>query len=139
MKFSHSFQVSAEDIDEQNHVNNVAYVRWTQDVAIAHWKNAATAEMQENFSWIIVRHEIDYKNQAFEAEEITATTWVDGWRGFSCERFTEITRGASLLVKSKAVWCMIDKQTHKPCRISEDLKSHFASVRTPSSGSDSVV
>ena len=125
MKFSHSFQVSAADIDEQNHVNNVAYVRWIQDVAIAHWKHAATAEMQADLTWIIVRHEIDYKKPAFEAEEITATTWVDNWRGFSCERFTEILRGAELLVKSKAVWCLIDKKTHKPCRIGEDLREHF--------------
>lgn len=125
MKFSHSFKVPAEDIDVQNHVNNVAYVRWIQDVAIAHWENAASDEQKEKFTWIIVRHEIDYKKQAFEAEEISATTWVDNWRGFSCERFTEITRGADLLVKSKAVWCMIDKNTHKPTRISEDLKNLF--------------
>jgi acyl-CoA thioester hydrolase len=125
MKFSHSFRVSAEDIDAQGHVNNVVYVRWIQDVAIAHWEHAATAEQQEKFTWIIVRHEIDYKKQAFEAEKITAATWVDNWRGFSCERFTEITRGADLLVKSKAVWCMIDKKTHRPTRIGEDLKNLF--------------
>ncbi|CAN5517906.1 hypothetical protein BH10ACI1_BH10ACI1_25700 [soil metagenome] len=59
LKFEHKFIVPKSDIDEQNHVNNVAYVRWIQDVAIAHWKNAATSEMQENFTWIIVRHEID--------------------------------------------------------------------------------
>jgi len=127
MKFSHSFKVSAEDIDEQNHVNNVSYVRWIQDVAVAHWENAANSDYRAEFTWIIVRHEIDYKKQAFEAEEITATTWVDGWRGFSCERFTEISRGEELLVKSKAIWCMINKETHKPARISEDLKNCFRS------------
>ena len=128
LKFEHKFTVPAEDIDEQNHVNNVAYVCWIQDVAIAHWKQAATIEQQAKFTWIIVRHEIDYKKQAFEAEEITATTWVDNWRGFSCERFTEITRGAELLVKSKAIWCMIDKQTHRPTRISADLKDRFREI-----------
>ena len=125
LKFEHKFTVPKSDVDALNHVNNVAYVRWIQDVAIEHWKDEATVEQQEKFTWIIVRHEIDYKKPAFETEEITATTWVDGWRGFSCERFTEITRGADLLVKSKAIWCMIDKQTHKPTRISEDLKNLF--------------
>ena len=43
MKFSHSFTVEATDIDEQGHVNNVAYVRWMQDVAVAHRRHAATA------------------------------------------------------------------------------------------------
>ena len=125
LKFEHKFTVPESDVDALNHVNNVAYVRWIQDVAIAHWIDAATVEQQEKFTWIIVRHEIDYKKPAFEREEITATTWVDGWRGFSCERFTEITRGEDLLVKSKAIWCMINKNTHKPTRISEDLKNLF--------------
>ena len=53
MKFSHSFRVSAADIDAQGHVNNVAYVRWIQDVAVAHWLSEATEEMQEKFSWMI--------------------------------------------------------------------------------------
>src|SRR5580765_5546109 len=42
MKFSHSFRVQAADIDEQGHVNNVVYLRWIQDVAVAHWRKAAT-------------------------------------------------------------------------------------------------
>ena len=76
MKFSHSFCVAAGDIDEQGHVNNVAYLRWIQDIAVAHWRHAASDEMIAKFSWVVIRHEIDYKKQAFENEEITATTWV---------------------------------------------------------------
>ena len=34
--FSHTFPVTADMIDRQNHVNNVVYVQWMQDVAIAH-------------------------------------------------------------------------------------------------------
>jgi acyl-CoA thioesterase FadM len=69
MKFSKSFIVAAGDIDEQGHVNNVAYVRWIQDIAIAHWRHAASEDMIAKFSWVVVRHEIDYKKQAFENEE----------------------------------------------------------------------
>ena len=61
MKFSHSFTVVADEIDEQAHVNNVAYLRWIQDIAVAHWRHAATDEMLAKYSWIVVRHEIDYK------------------------------------------------------------------------------
>jgi acyl-CoA thioester hydrolase len=50
MKFSHSFRVSPDEIDEQGHVNNVAYLRWIQEVAVAHWRHAATAEMLEKYS-----------------------------------------------------------------------------------------
>lgn len=125
MKFSHVFRVSPDDIDEQGHVNNVAYLRWIQDVAVAHWLDAANEEMVAKYSWITVRHEIDYKKQAFENEEITATTWVGDWTAVTCERFTEVHRGADLLVKGRTVWCMVDKKTSRPRRISSDLIGRF--------------
>ncbi len=125
MKFSHKFVVDKSDIDEQSHVNNVAYLRWIQDVAVAHWRHAATAEQQEKFTWLVLRHEIDYKKPAFEREEITATTWVGEWTAVTCERFTEIFRGEDLLVKSKTIWCMVDRETLKPARIALELKGLF--------------
>lgn len=126
MRFSHSFLVTSDDIDEQGHVNNVAYLRWIQDVAVAHWRNAATEEMQRRFSWVVVRHEIDYGRPAFENEMVTAATWVGEWTRVRCERFTEIHRGAELLVKSRTLWCMIEKQSQKPARISPDLIALFS-------------
>lgn len=125
MKFSHSFRVSSEDIDEQGHVNNVAYVRWVQDVAIAHWFHETSGEQQKKYTWILLRHEIDYKKQSFEDEEVTATTWVGDWTTATCIRFTEIYRGRDLLVKSRAIWCMIDRNTNKPVRIGQDLIKLF--------------
>ena len=123
MKFSHTFRVSIEDIDANGHVNNVAYVRWIQDVAVAHWFSEASDEMQKKFSWMVIRHEIDYKKQAFAGEQITATTWVGVWTAVTCERFVEISRGADLLAKSRTVWCMIDRERVKPTRISSELKT----------------
>jgi len=126
MRFSHSFRVRPEDIDEQGHVNNVAYLRWVQDVAVAHWRHAATAEQQEEFGWVVVRHEIDYKKQAFENDEITVTTWVGEWSKVTCERFTEISRDEELLARGRTVWCMLDRETAKPARIASDLVERFA-------------
>ena len=125
MKFSHSFRVEPDDIDELGHVNNVSFLRWIKDVAVAHWRDAASAEQQKRFAWVVVRHEIDYKKQAFLNDEITATTWVGEWSKVTCERFTEITRGDDLLVKSRTVWCMIDRETAKPVRIASDLIERF--------------
>jgi acyl-CoA thioester hydrolase len=122
MKFSHSFRVSARDIDAQGHVNNVAYVKWIQDVAVAHWLSVTTEETREKYTWIVTRHEIDYKRQTFADEEVTATTWVGEPSRISWERFTEITRGESLLVKARSVWCLIDRKTLKPTRITSELR-----------------
>ena len=34
--FEMTVPVLPGDIDEQNHVNNIVYLRWVQDIAIAH-------------------------------------------------------------------------------------------------------
>lgn len=128
MKFSHSFRVDAADIDAQKHVNNVAYVRWIQDAAVAHWFSATTEIQREKLTWIVTRHEIDYKKPAFENEEITVTTWVGEPTRVSWERFTEIRRGEILLVKARSVWCLIDRETLKPTRIREDLVKLFGQI-----------
>ncbi|MDQ3041234.1 MAG: acyl-CoA thioesterase [Acidobacteriota bacterium] len=125
MKFSHSFSVSTADIDAQGHVNNVAYVKWIQDVAVAHWFSATTETEREKYIWMVTRHEVDYKKQAFQNEEVTATTWVGEPTRISWERFTEITRGKDLLVKARSVWCLIDRETLKPTRITTELKNLF--------------
>ncbi len=125
MKFSHSFKVDKSDIDEQGHVNNVVYLRWIQDVAVAHWRHSASEEQLTKYSWIAVRHEIDYKKQAFEGDEITAATWIGEWKHVTCERFTEISRGDELLVRGRTVWCMIDRETARPARITEGLIERF--------------
>ena len=125
MRFSHSFSVDSGEIDELGHVNNVAYLKWVQDIAVAHWNDAATREQLERFIWVVVRHEIDYKKPAFAGEDITAETWVGEWTAVTCERFTEIKRGDDLLVKGRTVWCMIDKQTARPVRIGLELRERF--------------
>ncbi len=125
MKFSHSFVIDKNEIDEQGHVNNVAYVKWIQDVAVAHWLSKTNGEMRAKYTWIVLRHEIDYKKQAFENEKVTAITWVGEPTRISWERLTEITRGEDLLVKARSVWCLIDRQTLKPTRITTELKELF--------------
>ena len=124
-KFEHSFIVKPDEIDRQGHVNNVRYVQWIQDVAVAHWLSAATPEQLENITWVVLRHEIDYLRPAFEKEEITACTWVGEASAAKCERFTEISRGGQVLAKAKSLWCALDSKTLRPRRIDDALKEKF--------------
>lgn len=123
--FEHSFLVTPEDIDGQGHVNNVRYVQWIQDVAVAHWQQAATAEQRESLTWVVLRHEIDYLRPAFAGEEITARTWLGRATAARSERLTEIRRAAELLVSAKSIWCALDSKSLRPRRIDDDLKVKF--------------
>jgi acyl-CoA thioester hydrolase len=67
--FELTIPVEPADIDELGHANNVAYLRWVQDVAAARCRVIASVEDQAELQWVVVRHEIDYKHSAFKARE----------------------------------------------------------------------
>ena len=70
MKFSDKFFVRREDIDVQGHVNNVAFVRWIQDIAVAHWFSIANEAIRTKYTWVVLRHEIDYKNRRLRMRKL---------------------------------------------------------------------
>lgn len=125
VKFEHSFTVKPFEIDRQGHVNNVRYVQWIQDVAVAHWQHAATPEQLANLTWVVLRHEIDYLRPAFVNEEITAVTWLGKATVARSERLTEIRRGEQILVRAKSIWCALDSKRLRPRRIDDRLKEKF--------------
>jgi len=74
--FELPIRVEAADIDELGHVNNVVYVRWVQDAAVAHWNAVAPDSEKARLFWIVLRHEIDYRHAAHLTDRIVARTWV---------------------------------------------------------------
>lgn len=116
------------DIDEQNHVNNTVYLRWVQDVATAHWKAIAATEAQEAISWVVLRHEIDYKAPATLGDEIAVRTWVGKATRLTFERFTEICRPSDglLLSQARTLWCPINNQTGRPIRVPAEVRAQFS-------------
>ncbi len=116
------------DIDSMQHVNNVTYVRWVQDVAVAHWNSATTPAERAKWLWMVIRHEIDYKQQAKMGDELMARTWVGYARGLKFQRHTEIFRvsDGTLLAKALSVWCPIDADTKRPAIVSDDIRRRFS-------------
>jgi len=127
-KFEINIKVRETDIDELGHVNNTVYLRWVQDVAVAHWKNTATAEQQENILWVVRRHEIDYKHSAYRGDEIIAVTWVGGASELVFERHTEILHfpDRKLLAKARTLWIPINSKTGRPIRVDSDVRNRFS-------------
>lgn len=116
------------DIDEQNHVNNTVYLRWVQDVAIAHWRSLASAEAQAAISWVVLRHEIDYQAPASLGDEIVLRTWVGEASRLKFERLTEIRgkTGNQILAEARTLWVPINVRSGKPTRVSADVRAQFS-------------
>ena len=118
----------AGDIDELGHVNNIVYLRWVQDAAVAHWRALAPAEAQASVAWVVLRHEIDYSRPAMLGDELLARTWVGVAEGLSFERHTEIVRrrDGRVLARARTVWCPVDMRSGRPRRVTDELRLLFS-------------
>ena len=126
--FTIDIKVNVGDIDQLGHVNNVVYIRYVQDAAVAHWNNRASQEEQNRYFWVVTRHEIDYKRPAFEGDEIIARTWVGEAKNGLFERFTELLRKSDKkqLVIAKTIWCPIDPKSMRPVEVNASVYAKFS-------------
>lgn len=126
--FIQRFPVAASDIDELGHVNNIVYLRYAQEIAIAHWRTRAPAEMLEQFVWVVTRHEVDYRAQLELGDEVEVRTWVDAApRGPSWARFVDVYKvGAEKpCAQIKSNWVMLDAHTRRMKRVPSELAARF--------------
>lgn len=124
--FTLSVRVSADDIDELRHVNNVAYLRYVQDAAAAHWRAIAPPEWLDGVVWVVRRHEIEYLRPGFAGDELTLRTWLAEPGPATWDRFTEIRRGDEVLVKARTVWVQVDATSGRPRRIDRRMMERFS-------------
>lgn len=126
-RFSKTITAQPDDIDELGHVNNAVWVRWIQDVAVAHWAAVAPPEHRDAYVWVVTRHEIDYRGNVRSGETVTGETWVpDPPKGARFDRHMRFT-GADGRVKVEAVstWAMLDRATGRLVRVRDEIAAPF--------------
>lgn len=120
-------EVKAEDLDDLEHVNNVRYVQWIQDISKEHWQSNAPLDMRKNVAWVVMTHHIVYKNAAKLGDFIRISTHIAESKGAVSVRVVEMHNDKTdqLLVRSSTEWCLLNAESFKPMRISEDIKKVF--------------
>jgi acyl-CoA thioester hydrolase len=123
-----SFTIPSESIDENGHVNNVAYVQWMQDIAVEHYASIGGIEAQgSNATWVVREHKIEYFLPAFAGEEIEIKTWVENVRRVRSLRKYEFVRKSDgrVLVEGETDWVFVDARTGRPLHIPEEVAGVF--------------
>jgi len=131
--FINNIKVDIEAIDENNHVNNVVYVQWMQDVAILH--SAAQGWSQEQYlnagtGWVAKSHFIQYRSPAFLNDDIIVYTWVSTMSALNSVRKYKFIRktDSKVIVEAETDWVFVNIKTGRPIRISEPVKKSFQIV-----------
>lgn len=130
-RFAMHFDAAPDTIDELGHVNNIVWVQWIQTIATAHWRAAATAAIQRDYVWVVVRHEIDYHRALAPGGGVTGRTWVDSIpQGAKLARwveFTSIGEGSAKVihVRARTTWALLSRATMRPVRVTAAMLAPF--------------
>jgi acyl-CoA thioester hydrolase len=130
-KFELPVEVVEADIDELGHANNTVYVRWIQDVAVAH--SVAVGLGVETYRalgavFVVRRHEIDYLRPVLRGDHLLLRTWIDSIFAAKCLRVTEVVRADRHTTVAHAIttWGCVEIATGRPIRIPSEIRDAFA-------------
>ncbi|MCK8481159.1 acyl-CoA thioesterase [Psychroserpens algicola] len=121
-------KVTQADLDARNHVNNVRYVKWVQDIAEAHWILKSSETIRQQHYWVMISHHIQYKAEAVLGDRLVLKTFVIKSEGVKSTRMVEIynLETQKLLTTSETIWCFMDFTTNRPARIPSEVKALFS-------------
>lgn len=126
--YQKSLIVTDKHLDDQNHVNNVVYLQWVQEIAKEHWELKTTQEIEDAYFWVVVEHTIKYKDQAYLGDKLDVKTYVDRNEGVRSYRYVNIYREDKLLVETMTTWCLMDKKRNRPTRVPTEISALFGII-----------
>lgn len=124
--YSKTIAVPQSTIDDNGHVNNVAYVQWMQEIAVEHYSSIGGVGAQgPDATWVVRQHKVEYLLPAFVGEEIEIHTWVEYIRRVRSLRRYEFIRKSDgkSLVKGETDWVFVDVKTGSPRAVPEEVVS----------------
>ena len=130
--FTLPFTPTNSEIDALGHVNNAVWVRWIQEIAVAHWEAVASPAHRDAYYWVVVRHEIDYLGNVGLGESVTGETWIeDKPRGARFDRHIAFRdAGGRVLVRAKTTWALIDRASGRLARVRDEIAAPFLGERS---------
>jgi acyl-CoA thioester hydrolase len=137
--FTYSFTVPQNVIDENGHVNNVAYIQWMQEAAIRH-AESAEYKPAENTGWFVREHRIEYLLPAFLGEEIEVRTWITEWKRVRLHRRYEFIRSSDekVVARGETDWVHVDVKTGRPIAIPSEIQMLFPIVPDQTNSDSSI-
>ena len=131
--YSHKIVVPKSAIDIHQHVNNIEYLRWMQEIATAHstargWPWQRYINMGQ--SWVIRSNHIDYLRPALLGDEVTVLTWIAGFdRVTSPRRYLFWReRDGKVLARGETVWTFVDLQSGRPRAVPQAFMDSFTVI-----------
>ncbi len=130
--YQFDIEVRAKDVDRNGHVNNVVYVQWMQDAAIAHARASGCTRACEEVgaTWVVRTHQIEYLSAAFEGDKITLFTWPSNFQRVRSLRKYKFVRveDQAVIARAETDWVFVNVKTLRPQSIPDTVKNTLPAV-----------
>ncbi len=127
-KYSIDYTVGPEDIDELNHVNNIRYLEWVQEISKDHWFSKINGKLPlDKYLWVVANHNLDYFRPAFLNDRLRIETFVKDFDGKFSNRVVKVINASTdkLLFQSLTKWCLIDVKSQNTIDVPQEIASIF--------------
>lgn len=118
--------VTADVVDGNSHVNNVAYIQWLQDAAVRHAEatGCVRATTALGASWVVRMHHIEYLAAAFAGDTLTMLTWVANFHKVRSLRKYKLIRveDQTVVARAETDWVFVNARSGRPQTIPDDIK-----------------
>ena len=125
--FQFDIPVTAEVVDRNGHVNNVAYIQWLQDAAVRHARASGCMDATASAGaiWVVRTHFIEYLAPAFAGDTLTVLTWVVNFQKVRSLRKYKIIRAAdqTIVARAETDWVFVNAKTGRPMTIPDEVKN----------------
>ena len=122
-RFTQEKKVLSEHLDEFNHVNNIRYLEWVQEISKKHWNRLTRNKKYEFQIWIVRNHSIVYKKQAKLGNVLLLETYVKECKNYTSERIVNVLQKKNLevIAQCKTTWCYVNKISYNLERIPKEV------------------
>ena len=148
MEQTHAYEIDVGPsvIDDNGHVNNVEFVRWMQEAAVAHAdeRGCTAATREAGATWVVRSHHVEYRRPAFAGDRVRVVTWVANVRrAFSLRKYRfERPADGTVLAEGETDWVFVDTRTGRPRTVPGHIIAVFGVTVTSkdaeSKGTDSA-
>ena len=130
MRLHRTAAVGEADLDELGHANNIGYLRWLQDAAVAHSSSVGldfARYVALGGVFVVRRHEIDYLRPAQRGDELEVRTHVANVMAAKSARRYEVVRlrDEAVLARAVTTWGYVDTTSGRPTRIPDEVHVAF--------------
>jgi acyl-CoA thioester hydrolase len=134
-----AFVVRHYECDAYGHVNHANYLRYMQEAAYSASADAGY-DMHRLFAmnriWLIRETDITYHEPLVYGDTVVVKTYVQDFRRVRSRRAYELRKADSdaLVATATTDWVFLDRKTHRPATIPDEITEAFFPEGPPASG-----